>query len=72
MQHQILTGHVREIMNKFDNLFARPLVDNPTPNRISENEDKTVDLNSLNPTSLPKNVKLEIEGGDNTHMPYGY
>lgn len=77
LQNQFILGQmketlfrIKEIREKFDNLFILQN-DKPSPNQISKNDDKTVDLNSLNPTDLPKNVKLEIEGGDN-FIPYGY
>ncbi len=48
----------------------RSPVDLPTPNQI-DNDEETLELNEQNLTSLPKDVRLEVEGGD-MHTPPGF
>lgn len=46
--------------------FSLPY-DAPSPNQI-DMETETIELNEQNITSLPKDIRIEVEGGD-THTP---
>lgn len=42
------------------------------PNEISQVDTETIEFSEENPMELPKNVKFDVEGGQDSFVPPGY
>ena len=68
---------IKKLVIEHDNSMTRKFVVNaaptetPAPNEATNIEEDVVPLDEQHPWSIPKDVKLEVEGGD-TLAPPGY